>query len=72
MTRETFDIAKDIIADIDTLKNIKSEYKNGHWVSFYGAVVKEQTISGCGILADDLEEFINKEIIKLEEELEKL
>lgn len=72
MTRETFDIAKDIIADIDTLKNIKSEYKNKHWVSFYGAVVQEQSISGGGILADDLEKFIDEEITKLEEELEKL
>ena len=71
MTRETFDIAKDILADIDSLKNIKSEYNDNHWISFYGAVVKLQPISD-GILRDDLEKFIDAEIAKLEEELEKL
>ena len=71
MTRETFDIAKGILADIDSLKNIKSEYKNRHWISFYGAEVKEQHISD-GILRDDLEKFIDAEITKLEEELKKL
>ena len=71
MTRETFDIARDILADIDSLKNIKSEYENRHWISFYGAVVKDQPISG-GILRGDLEKFIDEEITKLEEELKKL
>lgn len=71
MTRETFDIARNILADIDSLKNIKSEYENRHWISFYGAVVKEQTISD-GILRADLEKFVDVEIAKLEEELEKL
>lgn len=71
MTRETFDIAKNILADINTLKNIKSEYEGRHWISFYGAAVKEQPISD-GILRDDLEKFIDVEIAKLEEELEKL
>ena len=71
MTRENFDIARDILADIESLKNIKSEYENGHWISFYGAVVKEQPISD-GILRADLEKFIDVEIAKLEEELEKL
>ncbi len=71
MTKETFDIAKSILADLDSLKNIKFEYKNRHWISFYGAEVKEQQISN-GILRDDLEKFIDAEIIKLEEELKKL
>lgn len=71
MTRENFDIARDILEDIDSLKNIKSEYENGHWIAFYGAVVKEQPISD-GILRADLEKFIDVEIAKLEEELEKL
>ena len=71
MTRETFDIAKNILADINSLKNIKSEYNDRHWISFYGAVVKEQPISD-GILRDDLKKFIDMEIVKLEEELKKL
>ena len=71
MTKETFDKAKDILADISSLKNIKVEYNDRHWISFYGAVVKEQPISD-GILRSDLEKFIDVEIAKLEEELEKL
>ena len=71
MTRETFDIASNILADIDSLKNIKSEYENKHWISFYGAVVKEQPISDS-IFREDLEKFIDAEITKLEEELKKL
>lgn len=71
MTRETIEKAKDIIDDIRSLKNIKSEYKNDHWISFYGAEVKEQPIAN-GILRDDLEKFIDDEIAKLEKELEKL
>ena len=71
MTKETFEKAKDIIIDIQSLKNIKREYKNGHWISFYGAEVKEQPVTN-GILRDDLEKFVDDEIIKLEIELEKL
>lgn len=71
MTRKTFDIARDILADINSLKNIKSEYKNKHWISFYGAAIREQPISG-EILRADLEKFIDAEIAKLEAELEKL
>ena len=71
MTRETFDIAKDILEDIDSLKNIKSEYENRHWIAFYGAAVKVQPISD-GILRADFEKFIDAEIVKLEQELEKL
>lgn len=71
MTKETFDIAKDIISDINSLKEIKTEYNNGHWISFLGAVVREQPISD-GILRRDLEKFIDAEIEKLEKELEKL
>lgn len=71
MTRETFDVAREILADLDSLNNIKAEYKDRHWISFYGASVKEQPISD-GILRADLEKFIDVEIAKLEEELEKL
>lgn len=71
MTRETFEKAENIIADIQSLKNIKSEYKNRHWISFYGAEVGEQTITN-GILRADLEKFVDDEIAKLEKELEKL
>ena len=71
MTRETFKKASDIIADIQSLKNIKSEYKNRHWISFYGTAVKEQPITN-GILRADLEKFVDDEIAKLEKELEKL
>ena len=71
MTRETFDTAKKIIADIDSLKAMKSEYKQEHWVSFYVSTVGKQSISD-GILRDDLEKFIDFEISKLEEVLEKL
>lgn len=72
MTKETFEKAKDILADIVSLKNIKKEYDYRHWISFYGASVKEQPISSYGILREDLEKFIDVEIAKLEEELEKL
>lgn len=71
MTIETFKKAENIIADIQSLKNIKSEYKNRHWISFYGAEVKEQSITN-GILRADLEKFVDDEIAKLEKELEKL
>lgn len=71
MTRKTFDIAKKILEDINSLKNIKREYKNEHCISFYGAVVQRQPISD-GMLRDDLEKFIDAEIVKLEEELGKL
>ncbi|MBP3886935.1 MAG: hypothetical protein J6F30_04675 [Cellulosilyticum sp.] len=71
MTRKTFEKAKGIIDDIKSLKNIKSEYKDNHWISFYGAEVKEQPITN-GILRNDLEKFIDDEIVKLEKELEKL
>ena len=72
MTRETFEKAKDILADISSLKNIKKEYNDRHWISFYGAEVKEQPISSYGILSEDLKKFIDDEIAKLEKELEKL
>lgn len=71
MTRETFEKAKDIINDIQSLKNIKCEYESRHWVSFYGAEVKEQSITS-GILRKDLEKFIDDEIVKLEKELREL
>jgi hypothetical protein len=71
MTRETFDIARNILADIESLKNIKCEYEARHWVSFYGAEVKEQPITN-GTLRADLKKFIDDEIVKLEKELEKL
>lgn len=71
MTRENFDKAKAILKDIYSLENIKSEYKDRHWVSFYGAVVKEQPIN-TGMLRDDFEKFIDAEIAKLEEESKKL
>lgn len=71
MTRETFEKANNIIDDIQSLKNIKSEYNNRHWISFYGAEVKEQPITN-GILRNDLEKFVDDEISKLEKELEKL
>jgi len=71
MTKETFEKAKDILADIGSLKNIKKEYSDRHWIAFYGASVKEQPISD-GILREDLEKFIDDEIAKLEKELEKL
>ena len=71
MTRETFDIARNILADIESLKNIKCEYEARHWVSFYGAALKEQPISN-GTLRADLEKFIDDEIVKLEKELEEL
>ncbi len=71
MTRETFNIARNILADIESLKNIKCEYEARHWVSFYGAEVKEQPITD-GTLRADLKKFIDDEIVKLEKELEKL
>ena len=71
MTKETFEKAKNIINDIQSLKNIKSEYENRHWVSFYGAEVEEQPVTS-GILRDDLKKFVDDEITKLEKELEKL
>ena len=72
MTRETFDIARNILADIESLKNIKCEYEARHWVSFYGAEVKEQPITKYGTLIADLKKFIDDEIVKLEKELEEL
>lgn len=71
MTKETFEKAKDIMADIQSLKNIKSEYENNHWVSFYVAEVREQPVTN-GILRNDLEKFVDDEIAKLEKELEEL
>jgi hypothetical protein len=71
MTKETFEKAKNIITDIQSLKNIKSEYENRNWISFYGATVGEQLVTGR-ILRDDLEKFVVDEIAKLEKELEKL
>ena len=71
MIKETFNTAKDILADINSLKNIKAEYNDRHWVSFYGAEVKEQPIIS-GILRNDLEKFIDMEIAKLEEEFKRL
>ena len=71
MTKETFEKAKNIINDIQSLKNIKSEYENRHWVSFYGAEVEEHPVTS-GILRDDLKKFVDDEITKLEKELEKL
>ena len=71
MTKETFEKARDIISDIQSLKNIKCEYESRHWVSFYGAEVKEQPIAN-GILRKDLEKFIDDEIVKLEKELREL
>ena len=72
MTRETFDIARNILADIESLKNIKCEYEARHWVSFYGAEVKGQPIATYGTLRADLKKFIDDEIVKLEKELEEL
>lgn len=71
MTKQTFDIAKDILADINSLKNIKGEYNDDHYISFYGETVKEQRISS-GILRDDLEKFIDMKIAELEDRFERL
>lgn len=71
MTEENFLLAEKLRADIKSLKNIQKEFENHHWISFYGAHVKEQPISN-GILREDLEKFIDKEIDKLAKEFEKL
>ena len=71
MTKQTFDIAKNILADINTLKNIKGEYNDDHYISFYGETVKEQPISN-GMLRDDLERFIDTKIAELEDRFERL
>ena len=71
MTKETFAKAKNLMDDIKSLKTIKSEFENDHWVSLYGAEEGEQSISN-GILRKDLEKFVDEEIDKLEKELEKL
>lgn len=50
MTRKTFEKAKDIINDIQALKNIKCEYESRHWVSyvFYNLKdVKDQCEKMC-------------------------
>ena len=72
MTRETFYIADNILADINSLKKIKREYEARHWVSFYGEEVEEQPITKYGTLRADLKKFIDDEIVKLEKELEEL
>lgn len=66
MTRETFDTAKDILADIDSLKRIKAEYNDRCDIAFSGRFINNE------ILRDDLRTFVDVEIAKLEEEFEKL
>ena len=71
MTKDAFNQAKDLMSDIKSLKNIQCEFNDRHWVSFYGAVVKEQSVIS-NMLKDDLKVFVTKEIEKLEKEFEKL
>ncbi len=71
MKRETFEKARDILDDINSLKSIKAEYSDRNWIAFCGAVGKIQSISSS-TLKDDLKKFIDVELAKLEEELEKL
>ena len=71
MTIETFAKARDIMNDIKSLQNIKSEFENNHGVSLYGTYKGEQPITNK-ILRDDLEKFVDDGIIKLTRELEKL
>ena len=64
MTKETFNTASNILADISFLKDIKSEYTNRRDIC--GELINNKKVR------DDLKAFVDTEIAKLEEEFEKL
>lgn len=66
MTRETFNTASNILADISFLKDIKAEYTNRRDSVSYGGLINNKKVR------DDLKKFVDGEIAKLEEEFEKL
>lgn len=66
MTRETFNTASSILADIGFLKDIKAEYTNRRDITSCGGLINNKKVR------DGLKTFIDDEIAKLEEEFEKL
>lgn len=66
MTKETFDTASNILADISFLKDIRAEYTNRRDIASCGGLINNKKVR------DDLKSFIDAEIDKLNEEFKKL
>ena len=72
MTRETYEKAYHLHHDLTILKDIKSEQDKNHWIAF--RTPSDETISSFwdSELQDDLQEFIIREIEKVNKMLEEL
>ena len=73
MTKEVYLRASEITHDIDTLEQVQFTIQKEHWVGFVTADEPEEILPmESKMLQRDFEEFVNTEIKKLNDELEKL
>ena len=73
MTKEVYIRASEIAHDIDTLEQVQFTIQQRHWVGLVTADEREEILPmESKTLKKDFEEFVNTEIKKLNDELEKL
>lgn len=73
MTKEDYELAHDLVRDIETLENIQYSQKAQHWVNFTTADMPTETLGMYSTeFIDDFEEWVEAEIKKLEDKLSKL
>ena len=73
MTKEAYLRASELTHDIDTLEEVQFTFQHNRWVGFVTADNSEKILPmESKMLKKDFEEFVNTEIKKLNEELEKL
>lgn len=71
MTKETYNKARGLMKDLESLNDIEYEHTQRHCVGFYGVMVKEKFIMS-NTLREDFKKFVREEIEKLNNELEQL
>lgn len=73
MTKEAYLRASKISNDIDMLEEVQFTFQHSRWVGFVTADNSAKILPmESKILQKDFEEFVNSEIKKLNDELEKL
>lgn len=73
MTKEVYLSASEITHDIDMLEEVQFTFQHNRWVGFVTADNSAKILPmESKMLKKDFEEFVNSEIKKLNDELEKL
>lgn len=73
MTREDYELAHDLVRDLETLENIQYSQKAQHWVNFITADMPMERLGMYSTeFIDDFEEWVEAETKKLEDKLSKL